>query len=53
MQKYHHYTEVVDSLGLGKAIEEKPRIDVCLALVGHAEVYADWGDFHILFLCLG
>ena len=32
MQKYHHYTEVVDSLGLGKAVEEKPRIDVCLPL---------------------
>jgi hypothetical protein len=32
MQQYHHYTEVVNSLELGKAIEEKPRIDVSFSL---------------------
>ena len=30
MQRYHEYTAKVEELGLGKAIEEKPRIDVSL-----------------------
>jgi hypothetical protein len=30
MERYYEYTAKVEELGLGKAIEEKPRIDVSL-----------------------